>query len=328
MRSAAKLALQHYSTADLPLGQRHEAWVNRDWPSLAPIYRTVPLEPFDTVSDRLRLGELVVHYSRISAQRWERDISMLRSHDPDALTVVITLAGAARGVMGARSFRTGAGSVQLCDLAQTSSHESTASRTILVTVPRALAIERGLDVSGLHGAVLRSGAAAMLGPHLLGVREAVPELIVEDGPVLARTFLDLLSIAIASSERGATSPANGRGSAPATLARAEIEQQLGSPSLTIANLCRRLGMSRTGLHRLFEAEGGVQAYIRDRRLEAARRALADPAGAEPIYALAERLGFSDGAHLSRLFRARYGLTPSDHRARAKGEGATDRPPTG
>lgn len=316
MRSAARLALTHFSTADLPAGQRHDAWVNRDWPSLAPVYRTVPLQPFDTASDRLRIGPLIVHYSRISAQRWERDAAMLRSHDPDALNVAITLAGQARGVMGARAFRTGAGSVQLCDLAQTSLHESTASRTILVSVPRGVAAERGLDVARLHGIVLRSGAAAMLGPHLLGLRAAVPELTEEDGPPLARSFLDLLSVAVASSGRGAA-PASGRRPAAVLAARAEIERALGSPSLTIANLCRRLGLSRSSLHRLFEAEGGVQAYIRDRRLEAARRALADPTNAEPIYALAERLGFSDAAHLSRLFRARYGLTPSDHRAEAR-----------
>ena len=316
LRPAAKLVLHRFSTADLPIGQRHEAWRNRDWPSLAPGYRTVPLQPFDTASDRLRIGPLTVLYSRMSAQRWERDAAMVRSHDPDALNVVITLAGQARGVMGARTFRTGAGSVQLCDLAQTSLHESTASRTILASVPRAVAAERGLDVAGLHGIVLRSSAAAMLGPHLLGLREAVPELTEEDGPLLARGFLDLLSVAVASSERGAAG-GRSRSAASALTARAEVERALGSPSLTIANLCRRLGVSRTSLHRLFEAEGGVQAYIRDRRLEAVRLALADPLNAEPIYALAERFGFSDAAHLSRLFRARYGLTPSDHRAQAR-----------
>ena len=320
MRSAARLVLQHYSTADLPAGQRHEAWLNRGWPSLAPIYHTEPLQPFDTTSDRLRMGELVVHYSRMTAQRWERDRAMLRSHDPDGLNIVITLAGEARGVMGERSFRTGAGSVQLSDIAQTSRHDSTASRTILISLPRALAAERGLDVAGLHGAVLRSGAAAMLGPHLLGLRHAIPELTEAEGAPLARTFLDLLSVAIASSGRAPAPLAAARRTAAALAARDEIEKLLGSPSLTVANLCRRLELSRSSLHRLFEAEGGVQAYIRERRLEAARLALADPANGEPIYALAERLGFSDAAHLSRLFRARYGLTPTDCR---NGTGRSD-----
>ena len=33
--------------------------------------------------------------------------------------------------------------------------------------------------------------------------------------------------------------------------------------------------------------------------------------------IAERLGFSDAAHLSRLFRSRFGLSPSDCRAEAR-----------
>jgi AraC-like DNA-binding protein len=324
MRSAAKLELKRYSTADLPPADRHEAWINRDWPSLAPVYRTTPLEPFDTVSDRLRLGDLVVHYSSITAQRWERDAAMRRSCDSDSLTVAITLAGEARGIMGERAFRTGAGSVMLSDLSQTSSHESTASRTILLALPRAVATEAGLKVAELHGAVLRSSAAAMLGPHLMGLRKAVPELMEEDGPLLARSVLDLLGLAVATSGRVGAAPALGRGAAELA-ARWAIERELGSPRLTIANLCRRLQVSRTTLHRLFETEGGVQAYIRGRRLEAVRRALSDVAGDEPIYALAERLGFSDAAHLSRLFRARYGLTPSDYRAKARDERGADPP---
>jgi AraC-like DNA-binding protein len=317
MRATARLGLQRYSTAGLPARHRHEAWVDRDWPSLAPIYRTTPLEPFDMVSDRLRLGDLVVHFTSMTAQRWERDAAMQRSFDPDALTVAITLAGEARGTAGDRAFRTGAGSVHLVDLTQLSSHESSTTRTIHIAIPRDAATARGLDVAELHGAVLRSGAAAMLGPHLLGVRDAAPELGVEDGALLAESFLDLLGLAVAASGRPPIIDI-GRDAA-AFAARTAIEDGLGSPAQTIANLCRQLGMSRSSLHRLFEAEGGVQAYIRGRRLAAVRRALLDPACIEPIHALADRFGFSDGPHLSRLFRARYGLSPSDFRGRARQE---------
>ncbi|WP_163117306.1 helix-turn-helix transcriptional regulator, partial [Acinetobacter baumannii] len=87
-------------------------------------------------------------------------------------------------------------------------------------------------------------------------------------------------------------------------ARKEVQAHLGSPTLTVANLCRKLGVSRSTLHRLFEAGGGVQAHIRDMRLEAARQALLNPDNVERIGDIAERLGFSDAAHLSRLFRAR------------------------
>lgn len=314
MGSAKCVAVERYATVDLSPADRHEAWIHRDWPSLAPVYRTIPSEPFDVVSERIQLGHLAITYCGITGQRWERDASMLRSHNPDAMCLAITLAGEARGVMGATPFRTSAGCAQLSDLTQTSVHESTASRTILCVIPRAVAARRGLDVAGLHGLVLRSGASAMLGQHLHNIREGARGLAAADAPLLERTILDLLVLSVGASGREMSLPASGRAAAMLMAAREEIERRLESPSLTIANLCRALGISRTTLHRLFEPEGGAQAYIRIRRLEAAKRLLADPGNIEPIYAVAERLGFSDAAHLSRLFRARYGLTPSDYRA--------------
>jgi AraC-like DNA-binding protein len=314
MRSATGIPIERYATAHLPLAERHAAWTNRDWPSLAPIFRTIPTEPFDIVSDRLQLGHLAIQYCSISGQRWERDRSMLRSHNSDALCVAITLQGEAQGIMGEKTFRTDAGCVQLSDLARTSTHISTASHTILCMIPRVVAGQRGLDVSNLHGAVLRSGAASMLGQHLRNLREGAHDLAIDDGPLLERTVLDLLVLAVGASGRAVSLPGDGRARAMLIAAREEIERRLESPSLTITHLCRGLGISRTTLHRLFEAEGGAQAYIRTRRLEAARRLLADPGNIEPIYVFAERLGFSDAAHLSRLFRAHYGMTPSDYRA--------------
>jgi len=317
MYSRVGLGLHRFSTRDLPAQDRHEAWVNRDWPSLAPAYRTEPLEPFAVASDSLRLGELSVHYTTITAQRWIRDQAMLHSRGLDALTIALTLEGEAHGTVGKRAFRTGPGSVQLCDLSQSSSHVSSASRVILVVIPRVIATARGLDVAVLHGIILHSGAAGMLAPHLLSLREAAPTLTDEEGARLGETFLDLLVLALSAGCPGKV-PAI-RLSAASPAARQSIEQRLGSPALTIANLCRELGISRTTLHRLFEADGGVQAYIRRRRLDSVRLALADPAGVEPICALAERFAFSDAPHLSRLFRARYGLTPSAYRAWARSE---------
>jgi AraC-like DNA-binding protein len=314
---SGRLKLDHYSTTELPPAERHEAWSHRDWPSLAPAYRTVPLEPFDTEAASLRLGEVSVHYSQITGQRWTRDAKMMRSYDSDALTAVITLAGTARGVVGDRSFRSGPGSVHFSDLSLSSDHESTASRSLLIGVPRKMAEQSGLHVRSLHGSILNSGPAALLAPFLLGLRRAAPSLAAEDGPRLGKAVLDLLCVAAAAAGRDARPEPAGRHKAAMLAARREIEASLGSPSLNVASLCRRLGISRSTLHRLFEAEGGVQAYIRERRLEAARIALADPGNGEHIYAIAERLGFSDAAHLSRLFRERFDQSPRDFRAESR-----------
>jgi AraC-like DNA-binding protein len=320
MTAGKRIEAQRFSTAAVAKRERHEAWLHRDWPSLAPIYRTIPTESFDVLSDRLRLDDLVLHYTTITAQRWVRDSAQLRSFDPDHLTVALTLQGLAHGEMNGEPFRTAAGDIQLADLSKASSHFSTASRTIHLSIPREAAAQRGLDVAGLHGAVIRSGLSGLLGQHLLAIRDTAPQMPVEDGKLLARDVLDLLGLAVAGARRQAAPLAIGRDGL-ASAARALIERELGASILSIPRICSTLGISRSTLHRLFEAEGGVQAYVRSRRLEAVRRALADPASFEPIHMLAERFGFSDAAHLSRLFRAEYGMTPSDCRAEAREEKA-------
>ncbi|MFF0628734.1 helix-turn-helix domain-containing protein [Streptomyces sp. NPDC004296] len=72
------------------------------------------------------------------------------------------------------------------------------------------------------------------------------------------------------------------------------------------------------LHRLFQREEAtVAAWIRRRRLEAARRDLADPAlRTLPVHAIATRWGFSRAADFSRAFRTAYGTPPRDYRSQA------------
>lgn len=318
------MGLQHFTTRHLRQQDRHETWMNRDWPSLAPIYRTKPAEPFDVVSERLALDHLVIQFATFTAQHWDRDAAMLRSFDPDHMVAVMTLDGIAEGTFGRNNFRTGPGDLQFIDLAGTSSHFSTASRTILLSVPRQVAAARGLDPAVLHGRSIRSGFAQLLASHLLNVRRAVGDSPAASAGLLQRGILDMLSLAaVAAAEpRGeAGEPKEGARIA----AQALIERELATPALTPAKLCRALGISRSTLHRLFARERGVRAYIRQRRLGAVHRALSDPEGFEPIHMLAERFGFSDAAHLSRLFRSEYGMTPSNCRARAREEAGSIRP---
>ncbi|MFE4047964.1 helix-turn-helix domain-containing protein [Streptomyces sp. YIM B13518] len=74
-------------------------------------------------------------------------------------------------------------------------------------------------------------------------------------------------------------------------------------------------ISTRSLYKLFQEEGlTVAAWVRERRLENCRRALADPAlNSRPVHAIAARWGFADSAHFSRAFRAAYGMPPKEYR---------------
>lgn len=75
-----------------------------------------------------------------------------------------------------------------------------------------------------------------------------------------------------------------------------------------------VGISVRKLHQLYAETGRTFAVVvRDMRLDEVARELADPALAASITGIAARWGFCDGAHLSRVFRRRYGCTPTEYR---------------
>ncbi|MEW5424754.1 AraC family ligand binding domain-containing protein [Amorphus sp. 3PC139-8] len=82
--------------------------------------------------------------------------------------------------------------------------------------------------------------------------------------------------------------------------------------VTLPELARISGLSRTGLIRAFKAETGLtpHAWLTDRRIRAARNGLA--AGMSPGE-VALACGFYDQSHLNRAFKARVGVTPGAYR---------------
>jgi AraC-like DNA-binding protein len=96
-----------------------------------------------------------------------------------------------------------------------------------------------------------------------------------------------------------------------------IHEHLGDPELSPGTVAAAHHISLRYLHKLFQEQGEtVAAWIRQRRLEACRRDLADPAQAtRPVAAIATRRGFSNAAHFARVFKAAHGLTPQDYRRR-------------
>lgn len=91
-----------------------------------------------------------------------------------------------------------------------------------------------------------------------------------------------------------------------------VRAHLADPALSHASVAAAHHMSARTLHRMFEHEAStVTDYIRSRRLAAVLRDLTDPALANrAIATIAARWCFTDQAHFTRAFRARYGISPS------------------
>jgi len=101
--------------------------------------------------------------------------------------------------------------------------------------------------------------------------------------------------------------------------QAFIEQNLADPALSPTRIAEEFYISVRTLHRLFARHGlTVAAWIKDRRLEACRRALVSSRSqALPINEIATRFGFPNQAFFSREFSRQYGESPSSHRLRVR-----------
>ena len=91
-----------------------------------------------------------------------------------------------------------------------------------------------------------------------------------------------------------------------------IDQHLSKP-LDLAQLAAVLGMTPCLFARSFKASFGIPPYsfVMQRRLEKAAELLKKPD--LPIKMIAVDCGFSDQAHLTRLFRRKFGAPPSQYR---------------
>lgn len=94
-----------------------------------------------------------------------------------------------------------------------------------------------------------------------------------------------------------------------------IRHNLSDSELTPKEIASVLGCSRSTLYRMFSARGlSVAGYIRELRLQKFLRLLLSSRSDLPIHVLAQNCGLQGIQNLSRLFRNRFGATPSEVRS--------------
>lgn len=95
-----------------------------------------------------------------------------------------------------------------------------------------------------------------------------------------------------------------------------LDQHLSRSDLSIDTIAHGLNCSKRYLHKVFlEGDCTLSEYILQRRLEASRKSLIDPAAGQlSVTDIAYAWGFSSLAYFSRVFKQSYGMSPRDYRA--------------
>lgn len=199
----------------------------------------------------------------------------------------------------------------LVDLARPFELHWEAGPHITLYVPRSALDELLPRALELHCTKLEGVGALLFAHHLLALERHLPAMAIAAVPGARRAALLLLAASLAPSvnslglERPVKDPGLCR------LVRSFIESQLQNPELDAVAVCRHFRISRSTLYRLFESEGGVAAYVRDRRLARIHALLARSERREYIARIAQDFGFCSAPAFSRAFTAHFGYRPSE-----------------
>ena len=308
---------QIFSTRGMSPSDRYEAWRSRDWPSFAPILDSTPPPGLFSAEIETHVfgGATMVCAREITGLSYRRDPARVRRDDLDHYSVMACIGGGIAGEAAGRAFAGGTGSVLIGDLSQPHVHASRSGAATALAIPRQLVDAMVPDMRRQHGVILEGAESRLLLDFIQSLSGHLADTPAESGDRLLQIFLQLLALSVDRRLENGQSVASPSESL-AWRARRLIEAELGSQDLTPEAIAARLGTSRSALYRLFQAEDGVAAYVKSRRLAKARAMLSAPERADTISEVAHLCGFSDAQAFRRLFRRTFDRTPSEYRLSA------------
>lgn len=310
--SATKLPMLRLDGSVLAPEQRLAAFAQ-----LASGYSVHPMagQEFQVDARAWPLGDLLFTTTKISAVRIERTPVHIRADGRDTYSFILLKHGSWISELETGFLHVASGQICVQDFAHGWVNEGTDQENLMVVVPRGLIDQIASDAPALHGRLLAGAGGRLFAEHMFALARHLPEMTRWDVPAVERATISLLSAALGALPQQDDKPFSSQERGVEGRVLAHIERGLTDPDLTVESICRDAAVSRATLYRAFQASGGIAAYIRQRRLEAAHaRISADSEGS--IAEFADLYCFSSPAHFSTAFRRHFGYTPVSVRSGA------------
>ncbi|WP_329400018.1 AraC family transcriptional regulator [Streptomyces lydicus] len=316
-----------YRSEDLPITDRFDCWRTLVGQTHAPVevishYR----EDFRVFQRTVSLGAVSVWPASFQPVLFRRTPQLIRESDPEGLHVTLPLKGTLCVSRERNDASYGPYSLNILRTSRPFEVRAVEGSDGLHTgvgleVPVALLPVPGHQLDRLTGLRLSAGEGlgALLAQLLTQLTTGTHAYQPADGPRLGTVLVDLLSALFAHAlDADTLVPPESHRQTLVLRIRAFVRSHLHDPQLTPRSIAAAHDISTGYLHRLFQhEEETIAAWIRHQRLDHARRDLGDPAlCTTPIHAIAARWGFPRAADFTRVFRAAYGMPPSDYRNHA------------
>ena len=277
-----------------------------------------------------RVGGIDIGRIRSSATSFLRSPALVRDGDDDVCTM-LALGGGAVQAQGGDDNLLAPGDGVICDNARAGSLCTPSNLDFwMLKCPRPRLAALLPHASKLAGQKLDADPVARR--LLFGYLRSAIDLDLGGGGRAVALFdqhiVDLIALALgASGETRMLVEERSVGAIRRAAILRDIDRFLADPDLSPAKIAARLGITPRYLRLLLEETGqSFSEHVLQKRLERADAALRDPGRqSSRIADIAFACGFGDLSYFNRVFRRRYGATPSDIRAAgAPATGSTPR----
>lgn len=316
-RASSRLPTSLFQTSDLPAAERFAAWQA----SIGVFLQVRLLQPsddegFDAWAESYLIDDIMLSRCVAGRQKFDRRAIQIARDSIDHYMIQLLLDGTIDMTLGRRTLQHPRRHLIGFDLGEGMDTVNSKFDLISVIIPRRRLAHLLAKPDLLHATTIDpdSGTGILVANFIRALYQSAPRLSPAEASAAGASLLELLALAF----NGVTFQS---GDAPEAMAQAElvrvqtfIKANLASPELGPSTVVAALGISRARLYRLFAPIGGIAEYVREQRL---RRCLADLVSSQlahrQIAEIAYGWGFADPAHFARLFKQRFGRTPSEVR---------------
>ncbi|MCD2184652.1 helix-turn-helix domain-containing protein [Rhizobium sp. GN54] len=273
-----------------------------------------PKSGFIASAESYHLGSLQLTSFKLSPMRFKYTNDIIRKASFDHWCISIVTKGTAAAADDDRGFRATAGDTVLHSYARPFEGRVDVTNYSGLFFSRDEFWDVADELDNTAHQQVHGPMSHILGDFLASLEHRAAKLTVSDGKAVNEAFGHLLRAMVRQTPASMEAARAPIAAAQFERARRYINSNLKSPSLTPDLVCRDVGVSRRQLYYLFEQQGGVATYIRNRRLAACYSALVKASERRLIGQIAYEYGFTNLSSFCRQFSARYGFAPSEARA--------------
>lgn len=244
-------------------------------------------------------------------------VSALAARDGEPYYVFCyQIRGSCRLQQGRRTVDIRAGDIAVLDTLMPFRSDALVGDALLVMVPQQLITLPPQGFAQIAGLRIPgdAGLGAIVSAMLAGVDAHLESLDQPAGADLTQALVDMLVAVVAERLQLKSSTRSNTQLELLMKIREFIMANLGDLDLNPQRIAEAHYISVRTLHALFKEQSTtVSTWVRERRLEMARRDLADTACDDPIRQIGLRWGFADATHFSNAFRLAYDKSPREYR---------------